>query len=248
VENLIFSGNSKDKADIVLLGDGYTENQMELWRKDAQEMTDKLFQKEPFHSYREYWNVHRIDIISPEEGAGWSKAWSKKNALGSYYNCAGIPRLLWLDTSHANRMISIVLDSDQQDIKIVLINDKRYGGGGGSFATASARTSWALPIVLHEIGHSFGGFADEYTYGNCSVPGHEPSAPNITIEGDPDIVKWKHIDDAGVYEGARYCEKGVYRPYENSIMRSLSGKWGKLHAEVFKERILKLGVEEKKWG
>lgn len=96
-------------------------------------------------------------------------------------------------------------------------------------------------MVTHEFGHSFAGLADEYEgdspydlYFSLSV---EPWEPNITTLIDFDS-KWKDMlapnipvptpvsaqyeGKVGVFEGAGYRSKSVYRPMIDCSMRSIS--------------------------
>ncbi|MBQ2059904.1 MAG: peptidase M64, partial [Prevotella sp.] len=94
------------------------------------------------------------------------------------------------------------------------------------------------PVVVHEFGHSFAGLADEYAYENEPLPFYpfdvEPWEPNITTLVDFDS-KWKKMlpkgtkiptepskkkDRLGVYEGAGYSLKGVYRGALDCRMRT----------------------------
>lgn len=93
---------------------------------------------------------------------------------------------------------------------LIISNDKKYGGAGGSTATMSKHQA-GLKVALHEVGHSFGKLADEYDYGSCRTK-EEPTEVNITV--DPTGSKWKHWRGTGTindkaYEGGNYCSKGV---------------------------------------
>ena len=103
------------------------------------------------------------------------------------------------------------------------------------------------PMVLpHELGHSIGGLADEYvdedlSYGDCHPLEHEPPEPNITSLVDfgskwaamlPEGAVIPTPADAsvprgecgplGVYEGAGYRPKGLYRPTMRCMMRDFA--------------------------
>jgi hypothetical protein len=94
-------------------------------------------------------------------------------------------------------------------------------------------------VVAHEFGHSFAGLADEYYYDDSyeiMFPSDtEPWEPNITTLVDFES-KWADmLDDKvkiptaptgqnlytqlGVYEGAGYQSKGVYRPVQECLMK-----------------------------
>jgi hypothetical protein len=97
------------------------------------------------------------------------------------------------------------------------------------------------PVVVHEFGHSFGGLADEYAYTEAPSPLYpyhiEPWEQNITTlvnfkskwkdmvpEGTPIPTPYtKEVDKiytaVGVYEGAGYTLKGIYRPVSECRMK-----------------------------
>lgn len=242
---LVSNGDSSKKADLILIGDGYTAAQMNAWRRDAAKMLAEMQAANPFCMFEDYFNVHRIDVAGAESGAGYGRPWSKQNALGSYLGCAGNDRLLCVDYAHAMRVIQSVTRPDQRDIIITLVNDPRYGGSGGAIAAATVRGG-GYPVVAHELGHSFAGLADEYEYGGHTCNQRlEPPAPNVTAESDARNAKWSdYASDAGHYEGAYYCPRGYYRPYESSRMRDIHAPWRALHMQVWYERLSAVGDGE----
>ena len=92
--------------------------------------------------------------------------------------------------------------------------------------------------MVHEFGHSFGGLADEYTYGDPETydTNVEPWEQNITSMKNfkskwADMVKKgtpvptpateQYTDGTvGAFEGAGYNETGLYRPCFNCRMRT----------------------------
>ena len=97
---------------------------------------------------------------------------------------------------------------------------------------------------MHELGHSFGGLADEYFYANDAYNGPEPGQPNVSINGDAGDPnhKWAHwmgyeqagIGEIGTYEGGRYHAEGIFRPSDNFKMRSL----GRAFDAVSREQLI----------
>ncbi len=237
VETIVKNGAPEKSVDIVIAGDGYTAAQMGKWRTDADSLIKQLMAVKPFSEYKTRFNVHRIDVASDEEGAGWIGPESKRNAFGSHFNCYNTERLLCVDTGEVNRVFHSLLSENQMDIKIVIANDTRYGGAGGEVATASMHEA-SFQVLVHEIGHSFGGLADEYGGGerDCDFS-REPSEPNVTLQKNPQLVKWKGIPGTGVFEGGKYCDKGFYRPYDDSLMRNLGRPFGELHLRILRDRI-----------
>ena len=119
-----------------------------------------------------------------------------------------------------------------------------YGGGSiyNYYSTAVNSNIMASQIFVHEFGHGFAGLADEYDDGSTSYNDlyplqTEPWEPNITTLVDFG-GKWQDLLPAdikiptppltfdattlGVYEGAGYVAKGIYRPTPDCMMRSFS--------------------------
>lgn len=237
LETILSAGDPSGKVDILLIGDGYTSAQMPAWRKDARDLTSELFQENPFCMFENYFNVHRIDVVSRESGAGTGRVYSRRNALGSYLGCAGTDRLLCVDYARTRALVESLTRPDQREIIVVLVNDGRYGGSGGAIAAATVGGGGAA-VVAHELGHSFAGLADEYDYGKdyCAAE-VEPSRPNVTAERDPRKVKWRTTRDAGHFEGALYCKRGYFRPYQDSRMRNIYAPYQPLHLQLWYDRL-----------
>ena len=93
--------------------------------------------------------------------------------------------------------------------------------------------------MVHEFGHHFAGLGDEYyssdvAYEDFSGGQVEPWEPNITARTERAKIKWaalipadvpiptpdeERFDDAvGVFEGAGYKARGLYRPTRDSKM------------------------------
>ena len=117
---------------------------------------------------------------------------------------------------------------------VILANTDTYGGGGiyNSYTLTTALHSAFKPVVVHEFGHSFAGLADEYYYDDMYVqyyyPHTEPWEQNITTLKDFGS-KWKDMmgeipgqagNDVGLYEGAGYQSKGVWRPAPDCRMHT----------------------------
>ena len=53
--------------DIVIMGDGYSDRLMTTYDSDAQNVVDQLFSVEPYRSFREYFNVYQLNLVSANE-------------------------------------------------------------------------------------------------------------------------------------------------------------------------------------
>jgi hypothetical protein len=83
---------------------------------------------------------------------------------------------------------------------------------------------------MHEGGHAFQRLADEYG-GDCTFSGSEDRLRiNVTMDATNTAGKWTEwlaFDHSpgtgvqGIIEGAEYCDRGAYRPSEDSVMNIL---------------------------
>lgn len=218
--------------NIAFIAEGYTEAEMTTFMKDAREATDALFSHEPFKTKHDCFNVIAVKAISDESGTSEPKngIW-RKTALSSHF-----------DTFYSDRYLTTLALEDMHDLLagtpyehiIVLVNTEKYGGGGilNSYNLSMTHHQMYRPVVVHEFGHSFAGLADEYAYESEDIPMYpldvEPWEPNITTKVDfgdkwQDMMSQKkgaNSNGIGLYEGAGYSLKGVYRPCENCRMRT----------------------------
>jgi hypothetical protein len=56
------------RLNLVILGDGYTADEQWKFRRDVDRNLNVLWSVEPFRSYRNYFNIYRLEIVSPESG------------------------------------------------------------------------------------------------------------------------------------------------------------------------------------
>ena len=245
------SGPAANRVDIVILGDGYTAAEIaaNVYATHVNNAVNGWFAQQPYSAYRNYFNVHRIDVASAESGADHpSRGIFKNTAFNSTYDCFGTQRLICADVPLVNAAISrSISDPNAREIVLVLVNDPEYGGSGGSIAVASIDAA-VVELVLHEVGHSFGLLADEYG-GPPPCGGGEPANPNATRDlasikwaawiapGTPIPTSGPSSGVPGAYEGAVYCDTGFYRPTWNSKMRSLGVPFEQINVEQHVKRI-----------
>ena len=186
---------------------------------------ESLFQHEPFKRLKTRFNI--VAVQSPSVDTGTSEPnlgiW-KNTVLGSHFDTFYSNR--YLTTLHLKRLHDVLAGTPYEHI-IVLVNTDRYGGGGiyNSYNLTYVNGPSFRPVVVHEFGHSFGGLADEYPYGDDDpmyFADTEPWEPNITTKHDFN-GKWENLvreGKAGLIEGGGYLSKGVWRGYENCRMRT----------------------------
>ncbi|NUT50184.1 MAG: hypothetical protein HOV94_23160 [Saccharothrix sp.] len=224
------TGAPDQRFDLVFVGDGYTAAELGAYHDHVVDKWAELSAVEPFRSYRQYFNVWQVDVVSNESGVDHDPTLGveRDTALDMGFWCQGrdtqTERLLCVNQTKATQFGALAPQADQV---IALGNTAKYGGAGGGVATAAGGNDQAGQIAVHELGHSIGKLADEYDYPYDQYSGAEPGEVNVTA--DPAGAKWSsYLGQAspdggvvGVFEGARYYRLGLYRPTENSIMRTL---------------------------
>lgn len=237
---LLKSGNIDKCIDVAILAEGYTQEEMELFYKDAAIACESLFSYEPFKSMKNRFNI--VAVASPSEESGVSipriGEW-KQTALGSHFSTFYSDR--YLTTSRVKAIHDALAGIPYEHI-IILANTQEYGGGGiyNSYTLTTAHHPKFRPVVVHEFGHSFSGLADEYFYDNDVMTDTypldiEPWEQNITTKVNF-ASKWEDMlakgtpiptptseckkFPVGVYEGGGYSAKGIYRPADDCRMRT----------------------------
>ena len=247
---LLDCGDSKDKIDIAILAEGYTEGEMDIFFKDAESTVENLLRHEPFKSMKDRFNI--VAVASPSEDSGVSvprEGLWKKTAVDSHFDTFYSDR--YLTTLHLFKMHDALAGIPYEHI-IILANTDTYGGGGiyNSYTLTTAHHNLFGPVVVHEFGHSFGGLADEYAYDDQFVeyyyPDIEPWEQNITTKANFES-KWKDLYDQGVVglvEGGGYQTKGVWRPCEDCRMRTNTAEAFCPVCQRAIERIIRFYTEE----
>ena len=235
------SGSVEDCIDVAILAEGYTEAEMDLFYQDAEATCEALFSHEPFKKLKSRFNL--VAVASPSADSGVSiplKDEWKSTAVSSHFSTFYSDR--YLTTSRVKSIHNWLAGIPYEHV-IILANTDTYGGGGiyNSYTLTTAHHPQFKPVVVHEFGHSFGGLADEYAYTDAPSPLYpysiEPWEQNITTMVDFES-KWKDMvpegtpvptpaktqeseiyTSVGVYEGAGYTTKGIYRPATECRMK-----------------------------
>jgi len=197
------NGNPHSKVDVAIIAEGYTLQEEAKLKKDLERFTEVFFSHEPYKSYANRFNIYGVFKPSEESGCDEPRMGLFKNtALGATFNSLGSERYLLTED---NRTLRDVAAHIPYDALYVMVNHKRYGGGGiyNLYCTFTADNQWFKYLFLHEFGHSFAGLADEYytssvAYNDFYPRGIEPREPNITALLDPDNLKWKEYMSPGV--------------------------------------------------
>jgi hypothetical protein len=254
-ETLVSSGPPDEKLDLVFLGDGYTAAEQNLFRDDVRRFTDHLFSQPPFSTYKDLFNVHRVDVASSQSGADDECAGvSATTAFDTgYRQSGGDCRLLF--TASPAKVYAAAARAPGYDpgsgLVAVIVNSTAYGGAATAGGCVVVYRGDSGPEALaHELGHSFGLLADEYEQPGRIYAGGEPSFPNVTIQTDRSLLKWaRWISPAtplptaapsmgpGLYEGGLVYQYGVFRPTFDSKMRSLNRPYDAVNEALLKARM-----------
>lgn len=234
------NGSPEQCIDVAFVAEGYTAEQMPQFYKDCEVAVEALLDHEPFKSQQKHFNF--VAVASESDDSGVSipgKGIWKKTAVDSHFDTFYSDR--YLTTLHLKQLHNLLAGVPYEHI-VILANTENYGGGGiyNSYTLTSSRHESYRSVVVHEFGHSFAGLADEYYYDDEFEPmypaGVEPYEQNITTLTDFDS-KWKDMlpegipiptpatgkdlyTKIGVYEGAGYQSKGVYRAFQDCRMKT----------------------------
>lgn len=259
-------------VDIVIMGDAYSQRQITSgkYSSDLSKAVEHLFNEEPYKSFRDFFNVYQVTVVSEYEGYN-----SGETALQGFFGDGTL-----VGGNHeivAGYASKAIPDSRINETLIIVIMNRNYYAGTcymfmpattGDHSPGAAIAYFPLgtddemlgQIILHEAGgHGFSKLADEYAYEEYGRISEEEVEINRSLEqfgwysnvdytSDPASVKWSHFlsdwhyvyDGLGVYEGGATYWKGVWRPSENSIMRYNTGGFNAPSREAIYKRIHKL--------
>jgi len=191
------NGEPATKADLVILGDGYTAAERGKFEQEAHKFANILFSTSPFREHRQDFNVWALCPAAEQSGVSRpSSGIYRRSPLGASYDTFGTERYVLTTDNHAVRDVASFAPYEFIEI---LLNSDVYGGGGifNLYATVAAENEWAPYVFVHEFGHHFAGLADEYYTSDVAyLPPEkrtEPWEPNVTALLDPHDLKWKDL-------------------------------------------------------
>lgn len=258
VEKIHDSGLAETNVDIVIIPEGYTEEEMQKFKMDAERFMGYFFSWQPFNSYKDKFNFYEVLAPSMESGTDipGENIW-KNTVLNSNFYTFGSARYLTTRDIRTLRDIAALVPYDQI---YVLVNSEKYGGGAiyNFFNFCTSDHQFSEFVFMHEFGHGFASLADEYydsavAYSDYYNIQFEPYEPNITTLVDFDS-KWKDmlepgmpiptpateefINKIGVFEGGGYSARGIYRPtFESSMKTKINNRLGPVNSRAIIQMI-----------
>jgi hypothetical protein len=235
------SGDPATSVDIVIIPEGYTKDQMELFRNDCNKFSGYLFNASPFRENKEKFNIWGVEAWSEEQGTDIpaDDVW-KKTLLNTMFYTFDLERYCMTRDYKSVRDVAANAPYDQI---YILVNSEKYGGGAifNHYSVCVNKNPFEEYVFVHEFGHAFGFLADEYTgdvaYNEFYPLDVEPLEANLTtlvnfeskwkdqVKEDvpvPTPNDKKYKDVVGVFEGGGYMKEGIYRPEYDCTMKSIS--------------------------
>jgi len=176
-------------------------------KEAAQEYSDFLLETKPFNNYPSKFNVFTISDYEPE---------------CEYYK--GIAILCY------SKELVRKASSCPNDYIIVLKEENSYLRSSAYLGVMSLNTNHPLTVFLHEFGHTFANFAEEYLVEGGKIP-----------RGSENCVE-ECEDFGGIEDGCfKECTTGThYRSIDEGVMRTLSSSsYG-----LFNEYLLTKKIDE----
>ena len=191
------SGPAQEKLDIVILGDGYSTEEMGKFVSDAKRLGNVLLSAEPFNTRKNDINIRAVETPAQESGVlKPHPGVFKRTPLSAHYSSFDSERYV---LSYDNKTLRNVASAVPYEFMVILVNEKTYGGGGiyNLYTTVAVDNKFSDYIMIHEMGHHMAGLADEYYSSSTAYEAPsieiEPWEPNITALLDKENLKWKDL-------------------------------------------------------
>jgi hypothetical protein len=204
---VVDNGPDAERFNLVVLAEGFTAAQQSDFNSKVDQLVAAVFGYPPIDTMSSAINVTRVNVASDQSGADDPPECGTEGIfVDTYFDatyCAGgIHRALVVNNSTVFSVLNAW--APEWDQAVVVVNSTMWGGTGGSVSVISVATGWQ-GIVIHEMGHSAFGLADEYEYwAGCGAdtdrdhhPAAEPAEPNVTIETNRLSLKWNDLVDPG---------------------------------------------------
>jgi hypothetical protein len=222
---LLAGDPNEENINFVILPSGY--DNYEEFKKDARKLVgekNSVLNREPFKTNG---NEFSFSLVNT------------KKDLECEIDCLGIDSAVCCSNE-------IVIEEASQchfDSVIVLLNDNRFCASSSGYAKVCAKDSLAGGALAHEIGHTFGGLADEYVYKDAFGDYEIPEDYISRVNCDSECNRWKEYTDE-CYEGC--TSSSFYRSSETSLMRSVNeDEFNEVSRNHMTELIFNHGISER---
>ncbi len=228
VFEILKSGDPHEKVDIAFVAEGYTAAEEKKVEADLKRFVKVLLGQEPYTTRQNLFNIYGVFKASDQSGCDEpSYGIFKNTAVSATFDSLGSERYVLTEDNKSLRDIAAHVP---YDTLFIMVNHKRYGGGGiyNLFCTFTTDNQWFEYLVLHEFGHCFAGLGDEYytsdvAYNEFYPQGVEPVEPNITALLDPNNLKWKKWATPGI---------AIPTPWEKEEFDRMDNAYQKTRQEI----------------
>jgi len=188
ITKIIDNGDPSTHIDLAIIGSGFTSKQIDEYISKANQNIEKMFTVNWFVANKNLFNVWRIDAISPISGVDLDD-----------------PTIYSLASQTPYDILIVIHNYDGQESVI-----KPY--------VELYKYSHNYVVLAHELGHKIGKLDDEYWTPATAYKCNGLSKRTLNIHDKPNNEKWSGLISTPPFEGARYCEKDLWRPSKTSIM------------------------------
>ena len=215
------TGDDKENFVIVIMGEGYTQEQQEQFLKDATAKAQGLLKWSPYKEYSDRINIYAVQTVSNETGVGVMYGESNPD---TYFHVQAFGKSCYFakDGKDKAEALRAELESRYLDtgaavgtIHIICNTTANIGSSSNALFSFSANSdeNEQGDVMTHEISHSIGRLGDEYD--------KKMQGENISDTSDPDKIKWhKMLGFRGIGITAAGTET-VFAPGRVCMMRDL---------------------------
>lgn len=248
-------------VNVVFIGDGFVDKDMDTYESVMREGMDILFSMEPMRSLRDRFNVYMVKTVSPNNFSAKDGQHALDRDIdkiaGYVSNIPGVD----IATTH-----TCLIENNSNAFFMTGFTDMFAEGG----SLAVIDQGMASPVIIHEVaGHGIGKLLDEYIYSgyedNHTQPGAEDDfkqwihdeyhsrgwGMNISAESDPEKVPWARMltDDyfkteTGIYQGAWFWPEELWRPSESSVMRNDYSRFNAPSREAIYKSVMQMSESD----
>lgn len=238
VTKILDNGPDGERLVFAVLGDGYALGDEAKYRDDVDRLLlNGVFSNDGFGASRLAFNMYRVDLVSSASGVSTPDS-PKDTALQLVFN--GVWDQCWInEAAGSDALILAALRTvPKYDYVLLLLNDDGFGGCRRGMRMYFTRgVEW--PVVSHECGHGVGNLFDEYWPDDAEAyTGGPINTRNCSTVVDRSRVAWSRLilpetpipttfgagmnpsRTVGMFEGAKYCVTGIYRPVDDCRMRT----------------------------
>lgn len=246
---------------VVIMGEAYSDRLIAdgTYRRDAEKAMEAFFSEEPYTSFRDYFDVYAVNVVSRNEVIGENTAFQtsyefERNTFETDPTMAIDYISQMPETNYSTKDVtSIILMKTTAPFRSICL---RWADGfSAAFCVNNGSEEGLENLIHHEAcGHGFGKLEDEYDEfeGTYPTPEWVPEAHamnesmNVDVTNDPNEIVWSYFltdmryekEKIGIYEGALYYPKGAYRATENSVMRYSTGRFNAPSRQSIYRRIM----------